>query len=149
MVKEIKPGKNPRKSRGFTRNDLLVFAFFLFLSFVFWYLNSLGKDLQTEIKYPVAYTNLPAGWNLGSDTPGKVSIALNGPGYSILRIKLTGRKSPVMVDFSRVIYRRSQNGIRGDYYVVTSNLVNDLNAHLKGACKVTAIKPDTLFLTVR
>jgi len=36
------------KEKGGIRvdRDLMVFAFFLFLSFVFWYLNEMGKETE-------------------------------------------------------------------------------------------------------
>jgi len=146
--KDIQPGNLPGKRRGISRSDLIVLAFFLCLSFIFWYLNSLGKDLSADIKYPISYTNIPGEWKLGDDNPHKVNLLINGPGYSILQTKLSGKRSPLVIDFSRVNYKRAQNHISADYYVVTSNLVPNLNSQLKSVCKVTSIKPDTIFLSV-
>ena len=43
-----------QKRKGkFLNRELPVFAFFLLLSFVIWYLNELSKDLQGTINYPV------------------------------------------------------------------------------------------------
>ena len=43
----------------FLNRELPVFAFFLLLSFIFWYLNELSKELQGTINYPVRYINPP------------------------------------------------------------------------------------------
>ena len=48
-----------RKRVSAINRDVVVFAFFLFLSFGFWYLNSLGKEMEADIKYPVKYINIP------------------------------------------------------------------------------------------
>jgi len=146
--RETKPGKSARKGRGFTRGDIAVFAFFLGLSFVFWYLNSLGKDLTTSIRYPLTYSNIPRDWKMGEENLQKVSLNLNGPGYSILQMKMTGKHSPLVIDLSRVNYRRSLNSSPGDYFVITSGLLPDLNSQLKSECRVTSIKPDTIFISV-
>jgi hypothetical protein len=147
--KEIQSAKPARRGRKIRRGDIAVFAFFLCLSFVLWYLNSLGKNLEAEIKYPVTYTNIPKDWNLDPINIPKVNISLSGSGYSILQMKLTGRRAPLIIDFTRVSYQHSQHGISGDYYIVTSNLVQGLNTQLKSSCKVTSIKPDTIFLSVK
>jgi hypothetical protein len=47
----------PEKKVGGVHRDVIVYAFCLILSFVFWYLNSLGKDFETGIKYPVTNTH--------------------------------------------------------------------------------------------
>jgi hypothetical protein len=145
----IQSGRPAGKIKNFKRGDLAVFIFFVCLSFFFWYLNSLGKDLQTDIKYPVRYTNIPKDWKLSENTIQKVNLYLNGPGYSILRMKISGRHAPLEIDFSKVDYKHVQNGESADYFIVTSNLVSRLNSQLKSECEVTSIKPDTIFLTVR
>ena len=147
--RDIQSGKPAGKNRNFTRRDLAVFIFFLCLSFIFWYLNSLGKDLQADISYPVRFTNIPKDWKLSENTIQKVNLFINGPGYSILRMKITGRHTPLEIDFSRVNYRHVQSGVPADYYIVTANLVSRLSSQLRSECEVTSIKPDTIFLTVR
>jgi hypothetical protein len=147
--REIQSGKSTGKERKLTRKDIAVFAFFLCLSFVFWYLNSLGKNLETDINYPLKYTNIPKDWNLSKNMPDKVSLFLSGPGYSILQMKISGRHSPLVVDLSGVNYHHAQNSKSADYYIITSYLIPKFNSELKSECKVTAIKPDTLFLSIR
>ena len=68
--------------RGINR-DVAVFAFFLLLSFIFWYLNSLGKENETGIKYQVEYTNIPKERVITSEQPDELDLFLKGPGYSI------------------------------------------------------------------
>jgi hypothetical protein len=147
--KEIRPGKPAIEGSGFNKRNIAVFAFFLILSFVFWYLNSLGEDLEADIRYPVRYTNIPKDWKLNENVPRKLNLFLNGPGHSILRMKISGKHAPLRIDFSKVNYRRIQNSKSADYYIVTSNLVPNFNSQLKSVCKITSVKPDTLFLSVR
>jgi len=51
-------GSFRRKGNGHDR-DIVIFGFFLLLSFIFWYLNSLEKEVEYSIRYPVRYVNLP------------------------------------------------------------------------------------------
>ena len=75
--------------------DVAVFAFFLFLSFIFWYLNSLGKEIEAGIKYPVKYTNIPKERVITEEPPLTLNLFLKGPGYSILKLKISGKKAPL------------------------------------------------------
>jgi hypothetical protein len=140
---------SPKKGVNAINSNVIVFIFFLFLSFIFWYLNSLGKDIEADIKYPVKYVNLPKGSELPDDLPSRLNLFMKGPGYSILRLNISGTKAPVEVDYSRIGASYNQNGKSSDYYIVTSGLVQNINIQLKSECKVISIKPDTLFFSFR
>ena len=133
--------------RGINR-DVAVFAFFLFLSFIFWYLNSLGKENETGIKYQVEYTNIPKERVITSEQPDELNLFLKGPGYSILKLKIFGKQAPLIIDFLKVNYKRSPGDKALNYYIVTSGLTKSLNAQIRSGCEITSIKPDTLFFTL-
>jgi hypothetical protein len=127
--------------------DVFVFIFFLLLAFVFWYLNSLEKDVEYSIKYPVRYINLPEERMLSGDLPSRLDLYLKGPGYSILKLKLSGNHAPVILDVSAINYRRVPGSRTLDYYVVTSGLIPKLKNQLRAECEITSVKPDTLFFS--
>ncbi|MBN2666781.1 MAG: YbbR-like domain-containing protein [Bacteroidales bacterium] len=133
-----------RKGSGNDR-DVVIFVFFLLLSFVFWYLNSLEKEVEYSIRYPVRYINLPEERVLADDLPLRLELFLKGPGYSILKLKMSGNRSPVVLDVSSINYRRVPNSRALDYYVVTSGLIPKLRNQLRAECDITSVKPDTLF----
>ena len=136
-----------KKVSGINR-DVVVFAFFLFLSFVFWYLNSLGKDTEADIRYAVSYTNLPIGRVITVEPPGKLNLYLKGPGYAILKLRLSGNSSPVKIDFSKVNYKRVPGSNSFNYYIVSSGLTRSFSVQLRSECEIISIKPDTLFFTL-
>jgi len=99
--------------------------------------------------YPVAYINVP-GDRIVSDEPfDMVNLFLKGPGYSILKLTLSAKKSPVLIDVSEVNYRRVPGSKYPDYYILTSGLTKDLTSQLKSGCEITSIRPDTLFFTLK
>jgi hypothetical protein len=130
------------------KRDIAVFAFFLFLSFIFWYLNSLGKEIEAGIDYQVKFTNLPKERVIADNKPSHLNLFLKGPGYSILKLKISGNKAPVIIDISKVNYRRAQGDKALNYYIVTSGLTKSLNIQMRSGCEITSIKPDTLFFTL-
>jgi hypothetical protein len=143
------------RSENFTKKgvrrlnrDVAVFAFFLFLSFILWYLNSLGKEIEAEINFHVKYTNLPRERVITDTEPADLSVFLKGPGYSILKLKISGKKAPVIIDFSKVSYKRSPGGKSFNYFIITSGLIKSLNVQMRSGCEITSIKPDTLFFTL-
>lgn len=143
----IWPGKLTKNGVRSIDKDLIVFAFFLFLSFMFWYLNALGKVSDSEIKYPVRFANLPEGKVLMEELPSKLDIFVKGPGYSVLKLKLSGDRKPVVLDISSINYRRVAGTKVLTYYVKTSSLVPGLSNQFGPDCTISSIKPDTLFFT--
>jgi hypothetical protein len=132
-----------KRKRKFLNRELPVFAFFLLLSFVFWYLNELSKELKGTINYPVRYINPPKDRIVTGDLPDKLEMELRGPGYSILKVKLSGSRAPVVVDFSKLPPRRLP-GTMPHYYLVTSGLINSFSKQMHADFEILSIQPDTL-----
>lgn len=150
MIKKdlTKNDRHHKKGVNSVRENIIVFAFFLFLSFVFWYLNSLSKDLEADIRYPVTYINPPRNKAVDENLPSRLYLYMKGPGYSMLKLKMSGNRSPVVVDFSKIPYKLLYDDESSStYYLITSEIILDLNSQLKSICKISAVKPDTLFFT--
>lgn len=133
------------KAKVKMNRNIIIFAFFLLLSFTFWYLNSLGENLDTDIRYPVQFSNIPESIKLSADLPAKLTLFIKGPGFSIVRLKMSGKKSPVVIDLAKVPRRSIKNNNSNNLYILTSGLVSDFNTQLKTVCIITSVKPDTLF----
>jgi hypothetical protein len=140
--------KLTKKGVSAINRDVAVFSFFLILSFGLWYINSLGKEMEADIKYPVKYINIPKDRLIDSLTPSRLNFSLKGPGYTILKLKMSGNKPPVQIDLSKVGYKRIPDSKNADYFIITSGLVKSLTVQLRSGCEIIAIKPDTLFLTL-
>jgi hypothetical protein len=135
------------KGIHFLKRDVVIFAFFLLLSFFLWYLNSLRKDIEIDITYPVRYINPPMGRIAGGDLPQKLIFNIKGPGYSVVKLKLTGIRSPVSIDFSRISYKKVPDSQPPEYYIVSGNLISSFSKQLRSEFQILSIKPDTIFVT--
>jgi hypothetical protein len=144
-INQVRPVK---KGVSIFNKDVVVFAFFLFVSFLFWYFNSLGKEIEADINYPLTFVNIPKERIISEESQDKLNINLKGQGYSILRLKVSGTKVPLKIDISKVLYIRVPGSKSQDYYLLTSGLVKNITAQLKSTCVITAIKPDTLFFSL-
>jgi hypothetical protein len=135
-----------KREKGIDR-EVVVFSFFLLLAFIFWYLNSLEKSVEYNMEYPVRYINLPKERVLEDDLPAAIDLYLKGPGYSILKLKLAGNRSPVILDVSTINYRRVPGSRTFSYYIITTGLIPKLRNQLRTECEISSIKPDTLFFS--
>lgn len=143
-------GTRKRLTRAFKgiNKDIFIFAFFVILSFFFWYLNSLGKEVETTIRYPLRVTNVPKGREVTIIDPSRIILYLKGKGSSVIRQKLSGRKNPLSVDISKVSYRRLPESRDLKYYVLSASLARSFNAQLRSEFEIIAVKPDTVFFTL-
>jgi hypothetical protein len=141
----IRSRKLTKKEVSAINRDVAVFAFFLFISFGLWYINSLGKETEADIKYPVRYINIPRERVLSDETPVRLNLSLKGPGYSVLKLKVSGNKPPVLIDLSKVSIKRVPDSKNPEYFILTSGLVKSLTVQLRSGCEIIAIKPDTLY----
>lgn len=137
--------------RGFTRinRNILVFAFFLVLSFIFWYLNSLSKEMDITISYPVRYTSVPTGKTLSADLPASLLLVLKGHGYSIIKLKMSGKGHPLEINLSEISYYHTQDGRPDDNFIITAPLINSFDNQLMSECRIMSVKPDTLFFSFK
>lgn len=140
--------KLTKKEISAINRDVVVFIFFLFLSFCLWYINSLGKEMEADIRYPVKYINIPKERVIAEDTPSRLSFSLKGPGYSVLKLKVSGNKSPVLIDLSKVSYKRVPESKKSDYFIVTSGLIKSMTVQIRSGCEIISVKPDTLFFVL-
>lgn len=146
---ETQPGSLSGKGLTRINRNFLIFLFFLLLSFIFWYLNSLSKELDSTISYPVSYTNIPAGKTLTGNLPDRIDLVLKGYGYSMLKLKITAKGHPVTIDLSEVSFYQIQSNLSGDYYIITAPLINSFNTQIMSECKIMSVKPDTLFFSMK
>jgi hypothetical protein len=141
--------EDPAKKEGsLFRRDFVVFIFFFVLAFVFWYLNSLEKEIETDIRYHVRFVNVPGKTVIVEESSSRLNLYLKGQGYSLLKLKVLGNKTPVLIDISKVNYKRVPGSSSADYFIVTSGLTKTLNIQLRSGCEITSIKPDTLFFAL-
>jgi hypothetical protein len=145
---EIRTNSLSGKKVKVINRDVAGFIFFLLLSFAFWYLNSLGKEIEAEMNYSVKFVNPPKAREISTDKESNLTLFLKGPGYSILKLKIYENKAPVLIDISKVNYKKAAGYRDPYYYIVTSSLIKSLSVQLKSECEITSIKPDTLFFTM-
>jgi hypothetical protein len=73
---------------------------------------------------------------------------VKGPGYSILKLRFPGKKTPLTIDLSKVTYKKVPESKSPDYYILTSDLAKGFTVQLRSGCDITSVKPDTLFVSL-
>jgi hypothetical protein len=136
--------KNKKKR---TNRDVVIFIFFLFVSFIFWYLNSLGKESVVGIEFPVSFINIPKERVLREDNTVNLDVHFKGSGMALLKLKVLGKRKPLIIDLSTASYKRIPEKNTLNYFITTSGLAKNIEKQVRSECEVVSVLPDTLFFT--
>jgi len=126
------------------KREVAVFSFFLLLSFVFWFLNALSKEMNGRIEYPVRYINFPEDRALVNELPDYFNLMVSGPGYSIVQTKLGGRKEHLTVDLNKAGIRVQEDKDKLLFYILSFSLREQLSSQLRSDFSIVSIVPDTI-----
>jgi hypothetical protein len=123
------------------QRKFITFLFFLVLSVTFWFVRSLSEQYETNVTYPVRYTNFPENKVLIGEMPDKLLLKVRAKGFSILRSRLNLNLVPLKFNVNSF----SLNSIGADtFYIITGSVKDILSSELDNM-SILDIKPDTLF----
>jgi len=141
--KDIKSVLSLLKAKLLNR-DVAVFSFFLLLSFIFWYINALSKNISDSVDFPVRYINLPENLALVNELPDKLSLELEGPGYSVLRARISGNKTPLVIDVDNAGLSEKNNEAELEFFIRSNNLREVFIKQLRNNYEINSVEPDSI-----
>lgn len=122
-------------------HKLITFLFFVLVSTAFWFVRSLGQQYETNVTYPVKYTDFPENKVLIGDIPQKLILRVRASGFSILKCRLNLNIIPLRFNVNSY----AMNNIGQDTYVVITGNIRDMLSEELDQIKILNISPDTLF----
>lgn len=123
------------------RQRLLIFLFFMVLSFIFWFIRALNEQYEDEITYAVKYTKLPPNKILVGELPDKLKLRVQAKGISIFTHKLSLKIRALRFNIESFALQESGNN---SFYVPSSHIKEFITEELENI-KIIDISPDTLF----
>ena len=149
MDPEESPGKQLENlistfKAKFLNRNVAVFSFFLLLSFIFWYINALGKNITGSVNFPVRYINFPENLALVNELPDRLSLELEGTGYSILRARISGNKTPLIIDVDNAGLSVKNNENELEFFIYSYKLRESFLRQLRSNFRITSLSPDTI-----
>ncbi len=133
--------KLPSKTASFSLKNnrkFKVFLYFLLLTSVIWLLIQLSKSYTSSVIFKVEYKNLPVDKLLQSTPISELELAINAPGFSLLKYK--AKKHKIFFDLGN-ISKRGKN-----YYFLPNAQLSYLNAQLPGEREILSVLKDTVFV---
>ena len=127
--------------RSLFYRKLLTFLVFVVISTGFWIVRSLSEQYETNVYYPVKYTNFPENKVLINELPEKLELRIRANGFSILKSKLNLNLVPLRFDVNSF----ALNSLGNDTFFVITETVKDLLSEELDQVRIMDITPDTLF----
>lgn len=125
--------------------NLGIFSIFVLFATIIWFLNTLNQEYNTDIKLPVTYYNMPQGKVNISNLPEEFNVSVKAYGYDIMKYQLKKNFIPSKLDIGSSKFTPLLKNDTNKYYILTNELVNQIENEFNGKMKVEYIKPDTLY----
>ena len=120
---------------------LLLFLFFIFLSFIFWFIRALNEVYQSDITYPIKYTKFPADKILTGELPSQLKLKVEASGMNILARKLHLNVKALKFNVESFSLQKSGNN---SFYILTKQVREFIMEDLENI-RILSISPDTLY----
>ncbi len=117
---------------------------FMFISTSFWFLTTLNKTYETEISYPIRFTNFNENQKIINNLPKKIKLRVKSDGYTLLRYKWSFTLIPHIVDIKKYFYKLNNSSDK--YYLLTSNIKSNFRKTLGSEVTIIDIMQDSVIL---
>jgi hypothetical protein len=147
VEKQLKENIKNILKKGKIKADkrLVIFLFFVFLSTIFWFLNKLDQEYETEITLPVRYSEFPSDKILVNELPDFFKLRVKSHGYRLLEYKISNRFLPFPINVNGLTLRFNSRTSDDQLYALTRNLNVDVKRWLDSEIEILAISPDSLY----
>lgn len=119
--------------------SVLLYVWFLFISFVFWLTLTLNNSFQQDLLIPLKLKSVSDSTTMISDVPQTIRITLKDRGTAMLKYRF-GNLPTLQIDFSE--YSNGQGLLR----VPSAELLGELRNLFSAGSVITAVNPDSLRL---
>ena len=130
------------KLLGPKSHELLVFCFFLAVSFGFWLLQALNDTLEREVQVHLQLDNVPPDVVIIDSLPATISVTLQNKGLTLARHSISSlfRPNRVKVDFTKFDTGKSE----AEVFISPVDMGRMLRNLFVASTKIQAIRPDTI-----
>jgi len=145
IAKRVQNFLNESRKKIKPDRRIIVFLFFVFISSLFWFLNQLEADYETNITYPVRFDNFPKNKIIAGELPENFTIRVKARGYKILEYKISNTLLPYVIDVSQLTLRFHSSGNTSTFFTLTRFFEESIESQMGSDFEVIRIMPDTLF----
>lgn len=123
-------------------HELLIFCFFLAVSFGFWLLQALNETLEREVQVELQLENVPRDVVIIDSLPSTLSVVLRDRGLELARHSFSSlfRQNQVEIDFTKYDTGKKD----AEVYISAADMQRMLSQNFAVSTKIQSFRPDTL-----
>jgi hypothetical protein len=116
----------------------------LIISSSLWLINSLGKEYETTVSIPVAYTNLPKNKVFIKDPPKSFEVKMASNGFVLLKHKFNLSYTPINIDLQDFSKTITDNNCTKEFLFFPDRYLSQISKQFGADISILDISPDTL-----
>ena len=120
--------------------EVLVFLFFLAISFSFWLLQTLNETFEVEVSVPLRLDNVPDNVRITTPFSSDVKVVIRDKGSALIRYVLHQELVPITLDFEK--FDNGATSARAQ--VSMAEIQRMIQQQLDATSYIQSIRPDTL-----
>lgn len=120
--------------------EVAVFMFFVCISALFWFIQTLNETFEMQLDFPMQLTNVPANVVVTTNLPPTLSVTVRDKGTSLFRYETRNVVQPVVVDFDE----HDDGSLYGHVILTHSEVQSQVSAVLAASTRIVTMNPDTL-----
>ena len=124
--------------------NILAFAFFVFLSAIFWFSIAVNKKYIETISLPIKYENFPPRRVQLGDLPDKLRLTVEASGFIIIQHKIWSTIDPINIDLSKSSIFPISRRDTSKFFVLTNLERKQISSQLASEIRIMDINPDTI-----
>lgn len=121
--------------------ETLIFLAFVFLSFGFWYLQSLQQDYEIERTIPIRYKNIPHEIAFTDTVPNKIKIHIRDKGSVLLNYSFGRTFNPIEINM------KDMPVDKGTVVLERKDIESDIYKQLMASTVLTNYEPEQIHVT--
>ncbi len=122
-------------------HDILLFFFFLCVSFGFWLLQTLNETFEAEIEMPLRLTDIPDDVVITTDSLPPLVVTVRDRGSALVKFYRNRKADSIDVDFGKY----DDGSLGGRVMLRAADVQKMAQAYLDGGtAHIVSVKPDTL-----
>lgn len=118
--------------------EILIFIFFLFLSFSFWLLQTLNGTYEAELSMPIRLSGVPDNVVITQELPSEVKLVVTDKGTVLVNYLLGHSFHPVLIDYSD--YADEGESV----WFSSASVARRVGGQLYQTTKISSIMPDSI-----
>lgn len=129
------------------KKRLSVFIVSILLSIFLWFILKLSKTYETQIVYPLKFSELEQNKIINANNDSNLVITIQTTGFKLLTLKYMNVLTPVEIDVSKGLTKCPNKA--NTYFFITEPLQERIETQFEKRLEIIDIYPDSLFFEIK